>query len=140
MASIAISASSLPRSCTSNHVSKKKQHAHQARPAYSSMTKNPTPELTIIDVGDRDGIGAAERHRNVASGRDELEKDTDDVWNHGERFTDERWKNGTWDLNMFVKNGKMDWEGVIVAGELLDNSIKKYIKRLIFIVTYQLQV
>ncbi|KAJ8552862.1 hypothetical protein K7X08_020255 [Anisodus acutangulus] len=31
------------------------------------------------------------------------------------RFSDERWKNGTWDLNMFVKNGKMDWDSVIVA-------------------------
>lgn len=34
------------------------------------------------------------------------------------RFRDERWKNGTWDLNMFVRNGRMDWDGVIVAGEL----------------------
>ncbi|KAJ8537151.1 hypothetical protein K7X08_035552 [Anisodus acutangulus] len=31
------------------------------------------------------------------------------------RFADKRWKNGTWDLNMFVKNGKMDWDSVIVA-------------------------
>ena len=33
------------------------------------------------------------------------------------KFSDDRWKNGTWDLNMFVKNGKMDWDGVIIAGE-----------------------
>ncbi|KAK2988928.1 hypothetical protein RJ640_026196, partial [Escallonia rubra] len=31
------------------------------------------------------------------------------------QFFDERWKNGTWDLNMFVKNGRMDWDDVIVA-------------------------
>ncbi|GAV73391.1 hypothetical protein CFOL_v3_16877, partial [Cephalotus follicularis] len=31
------------------------------------------------------------------------------------KFIDERWKNGTWDLNMFVKGGKMDWDGVINA-------------------------
>ncbi|KAI5670321.1 hypothetical protein M9H77_10685 [Catharanthus roseus] len=31
------------------------------------------------------------------------------------KFVDERWKNGTWDLNMFVKRGKMDWDSVIVA-------------------------
>ncbi|KAI8540240.1 hypothetical protein RHMOL_Rhmol09G0247200 [Rhododendron molle] len=30
-------------------------------------------------------------------------------------FDDERWKNGTWDLNVFVKDGRMDWDGVIVA-------------------------
>ncbi|KAL7613840.1 light-harvesting complex-like protein 3 isotype 1, chloroplastic [Lactuca sativa] len=31
------------------------------------------------------------------------------------KFTDERWKHGTWDLNMFVKSGKMDWDALIVA-------------------------
>ncbi|KAK3183325.1 hypothetical protein Dsin_030611 [Dipteronia sinensis] len=31
------------------------------------------------------------------------------------KFIDDRWKNGTWDLNMFVKDGKMHWDGVIVA-------------------------
>ncbi|GJS04308.1 receptor-like protein EIX2, partial [Tanacetum coccineum] len=30
-------------------------------------------------------------------------------------FVDERWKQGTWDLNMFVKSGKMDWDALIVA-------------------------
>ncbi|KAG6576837.1 Mediator of RNA polymerase II transcription subunit 31, partial [Cucurbita argyrosperma subsp. sororia] len=115
MASIAISAS-FPRSCTSNHVSNKQQHARQTRPTYSSMMKNPTPELIKTpNVGDRDAFDAPKRHGNVASATDKLEEDTDDM-NHGQTFTDERWKNGTWDLNMFVKNGKMDWEGVIVAG------------------------
>lgn len=33
------------------------------------------------------------------------------------KFFDKRWKNGTWDLNMFVKHGKMDWHAVIFAGE-----------------------
>lgn len=33
------------------------------------------------------------------------------------KFVDERWKKGTWDLNMFVENGRMDWDAVIVAGE-----------------------
>ena len=37
------------------------------------------------------------------------------------KFRGERWKNGTWDLNMFVRNGRMDWDGVIVAGELSGN-------------------
>ncbi|XP_038875279.1 light-harvesting complex-like protein 3 isotype 1, chloroplastic [Benincasa hispida] len=99
MASIAISAS-LPRASTSNHV---------------FVKKNPTQKvISTLDVGDRDGVGAVERHGNVASAREKVEEDNDD-WNHGEKFTDKRWKNGTWDLNMFVKNGKMDWEGVIVA-------------------------
>lgn len=29
------------------------------------------------------------------------------------------WRNGTWDLNMLVKEGKMDWDRLIVAGECL---------------------
>ncbi|XP_071937627.1 uncharacterized protein [Coffea arabica] len=33
------------------------------------------------------------------------------------KFFDKRWKNGTWDLNMFVKRGKMDWHAVIFAGQ-----------------------
>ncbi|GER50847.1 chlorophyll A-B binding family protein, partial [Striga asiatica] len=32
------------------------------------------------------------------------------------RFADERWKKGTWALNMFVRNGRMDWDAVIIAG------------------------
>ncbi|CAH9139659.1 unnamed protein product [Cuscuta epithymum] len=31
------------------------------------------------------------------------------------RFSDNRWKNGSWDLNVFVRNGRMDWDSVIVA-------------------------
>ncbi|KAE8675532.1 Polyadenylate-binding protein 2 [Hibiscus syriacus] len=31
------------------------------------------------------------------------------------KFEDERWKNGTWDLNMFVRNDRIDCDGVIVA-------------------------
>ncbi|KAD5961439.1 hypothetical protein E3N88_12912 [Mikania micrantha] len=30
------------------------------------------------------------------------------------RFVNERWKQGNWDLNMFVKSGKMDWYALIV--------------------------
>lgn len=125
MASIAISAS-LPRAANPNHVSmkKKQQHAHLAKPAYSSMTKNPTPKvISTLDVGNRDDGAAQQQHHhrgNVASSAVvKVEEDNDDWNNNGERFTDKRWKNGTWDLNMFVKNGKMDWEGVIVEGECI---------------------
>lgn len=33
------------------------------------------------------------------------------------RFDDERWRNGNWDLNLFVKDGKIDWDGVMIAGK-----------------------
>ncbi|XP_031392353.1 light-harvesting complex-like protein 3 isotype 1, chloroplastic [Punica granatum] len=35
------------------------------------------------------------------------------------KFEDERWKKGTWDLNMFVENGRVDWDGIIVAAKRL---------------------
>lgn len=38
------------------------------------------------------------------------------VEDEGTRFRDERWKKGTWDLNMFVNNGRLDWDTVITAG------------------------
>lgn len=33
-------------------------------------------------------------------------------------FDDPRWKNGTWDLAMFTKDGKTNWDAVIDAGML----------------------
>ncbi|KAG6418516.1 hypothetical protein SASPL_120720 [Salvia splendens] len=38
------------------------------------------------------------------------------------RFHDARWKNGTWDLNMSVKEGRIDWESVIVEGQVKEVS------------------
>lgn len=32
------------------------------------------------------------------------------------KFEDAKWVNGTWDLKQFEKDGKMDWDSVIVAG------------------------
>lgn len=32
------------------------------------------------------------------------------------KFQDARWVNGTWDLQQFEKEGKTDWDSVIVAG------------------------
>ncbi|KAF3597184.1 hypothetical protein DY000_02026754 [Brassica cretica] len=32
------------------------------------------------------------------------------------KFEDERWVNGTWDLKQFGKDGKTDWDDVIVSG------------------------
>lgn len=32
------------------------------------------------------------------------------------KFEDAKWINGTWDLKKFERNGKTDWDSVIVAG------------------------
>ncbi|KAL0401028.1 UNVERIFIED_CONTAM: Glutamate dehydrogenase A [Sesamum latifolium] len=47
--------------------------------------------------------------------RDDIEDSKNSVETSHPRFCDERWKNGTWDLNMFVKQGRVDWDAVIVA-------------------------
>ncbi|KAF3662036.1 Glutamate dehydrogenase A [Capsicum annuum] len=47
---------------------------------------------------------------------DEVQGDTSSSESQDLRYSDERWKNGTWNLNMLVKNGKMNWDAVIVAG------------------------
>ncbi|CAN6569157.1 unnamed protein product [Malus baccata var. baccata] len=106
MASIAISAS-LQTVCSSHQVTKQPQSKPGAR---SLGTKEATPVVALnrnllyvekhkaedaADSKSKDGLGGAEL--SVV------------------KFRDERWKNGTWDLNMFSKNGKMDWDGIILA-------------------------
>ena len=49
--------------------------------------------------------------KNVAVEGEEM-KTTESVV----KFQDARWINGTWDLKQFEKDGKTDWDSVIVAG------------------------
>lgn len=39
-------------------------------------------------------------------------------------FADPRWKNGTWDISMFTKDGKTNWDAVIDAGKLSLNFLR----------------
>ncbi|KAK9291579.1 hypothetical protein L1049_019528 [Liquidambar formosana] len=117
MASIAITAS-LQRACSSPHLTKKKQL--QPRSMRSLDTKQATHVVTM-DVEGQKGSKIAEKLEKSAlhidgpkNAEDKLKSGTD-AEPFVPKFKDERWKNGTWDLNMFVKSGKMDWDGVIVA-------------------------
>ena len=49
--------------------------------------------------------------KNVAVEGEEM-KTTESVV----KFQDARWINGTWDLKQFEKDGKTDWDSVIVSG------------------------
>lgn len=101
MASIAISAS-LQRACSSHHVTKKQQP--HTRPARCVGSKQVTHVVATLNVEDQNNTDDKSKHG--------LETKFPDP-----KFIDKRWKKGTWDLNMFVKDGKMDWRGLIVAGK-----------------------
>lgn len=119
MASISINAS-MQRACSSQHVTNKQQS--QVRPVRSLGMKQVTPSVTPNIEGQK-GLDVAEQHlkplvvEKSKETMDELKQNIE-IEPPVAKFFDERWKNGTWDLNMFIKNGKMDWDGVIVAGEI----------------------
>ncbi|KAM7280443.1 hypothetical protein ACFE04_007577 [Oxalis oulophora] len=105
MSSLAISASIQTRACTSNNVIKKQIR----RPASSLDVQEAHAVVKTLNVKSN---GVEDIPRKIGSSN-EFEKDSDIMT--GPKFVDKRWKNGTWDLNMFVKNAKMDWDDVITA-------------------------
>lgn len=111
MTTIAVSAS-LQRACSSNNVTKKQQS--QIRTARSIGTKQKSNVVTLNVEGDV--VGQQEKSSFQMGRYLEHSSETESP---APKFLDERWKNGTWDLNMFVQDGKMDWDGLIVAGECL---------------------
>lgn len=110
----------MQRACSSQHVTNKQQS--QVRPVRSLGMKQVTPSVTPNIEGQK-GLDVAEQHlkplvvEKSKETMDELKQNIE-IEPPVAKFFDERWKNGTWDLNMFIKNGKMDWDGVIVAGEI----------------------
>ncbi|XP_050225580.1 light-harvesting complex-like protein 3 isotype 1, chloroplastic [Mercurialis annua] len=118
MAAISISAS-LQRACSSHHVTTNKQQS-QSRPARSLGSKQATHVVTLNVDESPKSLSIPEEHHKSVSQSDGL-KNADSKSNgsetefSGPKFVDERWKKGTWDLNMFVKDGQMDWDGLILA-------------------------
>lgn len=117
MASISISAS-LHRTCCSHRVTKKQRP--QARTARSLGSKQATRAVTLNVEGQR-GVGMSEQQEKPAlatGGSNKANYKLEDgleTKHSVPKFIDERWKKGTWDLNMFVRDGKMDWDGLIEA-------------------------
>ncbi|KAK9190867.1 hypothetical protein WN943_019477 [Citrus x changshan-huyou] len=112
MASFAISASS-QRACSSNHVTKKQPS--QTRTGRSLGTKQVSnvvalnvdgqKSLDIVEQQDKSSKSSSRTSKPNVAENDDL-----DTQSSHPKFNDARWKNGTWDLNMFVKDGKMDWD------------------------------
>ncbi|KAM3730669.1 hypothetical protein ACB098_12G104000 [Castanea mollissima] len=119
MASMAITSSLHIASCTHHVIKKQQPQSGTARSLGSKQVAN----VVTLDVEGQKGYNTAEHHVKSASyneksnnAKDEMEHGSDTDSRHcGPKFVDERWKNGTWDLNMFVHDGKMDRDGVIVA-------------------------
>ncbi|KAH7537727.1 hypothetical protein FEM48_Zijuj03G0123600 [Ziziphus jujuba var. spinosa] len=89
--------------------------------AVRSLGTKQATHVVNLDVESQTNFRTAEqdksaiqidRHDEAAENRS---KPDSDIELSGAKFTDEQWKNGTWDLNMFFKNGKIDWDIVIVA-------------------------
>lgn len=110
MASIGITAS-LQRACSSQHVTKKV--STQPRPARSQATNVVTPNVEPLKLHQNQQLPPLVTTDHP---EDEIQGSKNPDEHSHPRFYDERWKNGTWDLNMFVKQGRMDWDSVIVAG------------------------
>ncbi|GFP87040.1 hypothetical protein PHJA_000847800 [Phtheirospermum japonicum] len=101
------------RSCTSQHITN--TPSTQSRSARSlRATKVVTPNVEGLKLSEKQEVFPSVPSDNPEHGFQNSEKS--DEKPSSPRFHDERWKNGTWDLNMFVKQGRMDWDAVIVAG------------------------
>lgn len=122
MATIAITAS-IQRAFNCHNVTKRQPpHSRLAVSAVSFRTKQST-RFVSLEIDGKNGFPTAEEQEKPDSFVHKPKEADDEVkqkvggGNSGPKlFDDGRWKNGTWDLNMFVKDGRMDWDGVIVAG------------------------
>ncbi|XP_051138434.1 light-harvesting complex-like protein 3 isotype 1, chloroplastic [Andrographis paniculata] len=102
MASIGITAFTVTlRACSSNHHLTKKRRPPAAASVVTNVETIGKQESATILMED-----PLKEHENPVQHLDGPSPP---------RFFNERWKNGTWDLNMFVKQGRMDWDAVIVA-------------------------
>ncbi|KAH0686130.1 hypothetical protein KY284_016683 [Solanum tuberosum] len=107
--------------CTSHHF-KKKQWSRQAKSMKITNVMTPKVEeqthLNVVEIKDKSSLLIDDNAKTTRNDDDEVQGGTTTGSSESEdliRFSDKRWKNGTWDLNMFVKNGKIDWDAVIVA-------------------------
>ncbi|KAD5961421.1 hypothetical protein E3N88_12894 [Mikania micrantha] len=107
MVSIVINAA-MYRACNSPHLATKEPS--QLGTTRSLETKHDSTFVGLNIKGQNGLITPQEQIYNKKG----VEND-DLTATSGVRFVDGRWKQGNWDLNMFVKSGKMDWDALIVA-------------------------
>ncbi|CDY09617.1 BnaC07g34440D [Brassica napus] len=80
--------------------------------ANSSDTGITSPSTVSMDVKEPHTSTPVVKKEEVFATEGEEMKTTEPFT----KFEDARWVNGTWDLKQFEKDGKTDWDDVIVAG------------------------
>ncbi|KAL8049979.1 hypothetical protein ABFX02_06G054000 [Erythranthe guttata] len=114
MASIGIITASIQRACT-------KKLSTQATTGRALRTTHTAANVVVPKLSEKTDnshhspLLTSHNPKELEHGIHHPENQDEQLSNSDRRFSDERWKNGTWDLNMFVKNGRMDWDSVIVA-------------------------
>lgn len=109
MATIGINAA-MHRACSSPHLATKEP---SQLPTTRSLGTKQASTFVALNVEGQNRLDTPqEQNHNNNVVENGVETETSGV-----KFVDERWKQGTWDLNMFVKSGKMDWDSLIVAGK-----------------------
>nr|XP_043635033.1 light-harvesting complex-like protein 3 isotype 1, chloroplastic [Erigeron canadensis] len=107
MTTISINAA-MHRACSSPHIATKEPS--QLGTTRSLGTKQAS---TIVSLNVE---GQSSLNKPQEQNHDNIGVETgDETEISGVKFTDDRWKHGTWDLNLFVKSGRMDWDALIVA-------------------------
>ncbi|KAH0924140.1 hypothetical protein HID58_024158 [Brassica napus] len=79
-------------------------------PASATTVEAPTPKPVSVEEVLAESPSASE---NGAVGGEEIDMTTTMMTEI--KFQDAKWVNGTWDLKQFEKEGKTDWDSVIVA-------------------------
>ncbi|KVI10024.1 Chlorophyll A-B binding protein [Cynara cardunculus var. scolymus] len=107
MASIGINAA-MQKACSSSHLTNKEPSLPRTTPSF--RTKKTTT-FVALNVEAQMALNTPEEQNHINNGV----TIGDGAETSSVKFADERWKHGTWDLNMFVKSGTMDWDALIVA-------------------------
>ncbi|KAI3720892.1 hypothetical protein L2E82_31890 [Cichorium intybus] len=119
MASIGINAA-MHRACSSPHLTTKEVSSPLG--TTRSLGTKQAPTFVSLNVEGQKPLNTPQEQNQNNNGVE----NGDMTETYSSKFTDERWKQGTWDLNMFVKSGKMDWDALIVAEARRRKSLELY--------------
>ena len=85
-------------------------------PVSATTVEAPTPKpASVEEVPVKSPAESPSASENGAVGGEEIDDMTTTTMTEI-KFQDAKWVNGTWDLKQFEKEGKTDWDSVIVAG------------------------
>ncbi|KAG9144340.1 hypothetical protein Leryth_022340 [Lithospermum erythrorhizon] len=97
------------------------KHCHIQHSLYLKLHKTRNLQLFVVSGNEQAlaGVSTATEESNNGGVKDEALSSNGsapmEVEVKGVKFEDPKWVNGTWNLAMFEKNGKIDWDDVIDA-------------------------